>query len=50
MLDILPFVSMLNPKSVTLLTVIAIILVWLGYYCLKLKQKGVAVFGSYHLP
>ncbi|NAX22017.1 hybrid sensor histidine kinase/response regulator [Vibrio sp. V39_P1S14PM300] len=50
MLDILPFVSMLNPKSVTLLTVIAIILVWLGYYCLKLKQKGEAVFGSYHLP
>ncbi|MGB5802736.1 MAG: hybrid sensor histidine kinase/response regulator [Vibrio anguillarum] len=40
----------LYPKAITLITAVAMVLVWLTYYCYRLKQKNEVIWGTHHLP
>ncbi|HCE3662066.1 TPA: response regulator [Vibrio parahaemolyticus] len=42
--------GLLYPKSITLFATVAVVLVWLLYYCYRLKQKNEVILGSYHAP
>ncbi|MFA0036213.1 hybrid sensor histidine kinase/response regulator [Vibrio sp. 10N.261.52.A1] len=37
-------------KAITLLATVAIVVMWLIYYCYCLKQKGKAIAGTHHVP
>lgn len=38
----------LYPKAITLIAAVAMVLVWLTYYCYRLKQKNEVIFGTHH--
>lgn len=42
--------GLLYPKAITLFATVAVVLVWLLYYCYRLKQKNEVILGSYHAP
>ncbi|EKO3588080.1 hybrid sensor histidine kinase/response regulator [Vibrio metschnikovii] len=40
--------TILYAKTITLLATIAVVVVWLTYYCYRLKQKSKMIWGTYH--
>ncbi|MDV6251796.1 hybrid sensor histidine kinase/response regulator [Vibrio sp. EA2] len=42
--------GLLYPKAITLYITVAAVLVWLLYYCYRLKHRGEQVFGTHHAP
>ena len=37
-------------KAITLLATVAVVMIWLSYYCYRLKQKNEVIFGTHHAP
>ncbi|MEZ8043921.1 response regulator [Vibrio sp. 10N.237.312.C02] len=37
-------------KAITLLATVAVVVMWLFYYCYRLKQKNEAIVGTHHVP
>lgn len=35
-------------KAITLLATVAVVMIWLFYYCYRLKQKNEVIFGTHH--
>ena len=35
-------------KAITLLATVAVVMIWLSYYCYRLKQKNEVIFGTHH--
>jgi two-component system, autoinducer 1 sensor kinase/phosphatase LuxN len=42
--------SIFYPKAITLLVTVAMVLVWLTYYCYRLKQTNKVFWGTHHVP
>ncbi|MBR9873708.1 MAG: hybrid sensor histidine kinase/response regulator [Vibrionaceae bacterium] len=42
--------GLLYPKAITLYVTIAAVLLWLLYYCYRLKNRNERVLGTYHAP
>ncbi|QIL86891.1 hybrid sensor histidine kinase/response regulator (plasmid) [Vibrio sp. HDW18] len=42
--------ALIYAKAITLLATVAIVAVWLIYYCYRLKQKNEAIIGTHNLP
>ncbi|MEZ8387072.1 hybrid sensor histidine kinase/response regulator, partial [Vibrio splendidus] len=37
-------------KAITLLATVAIVVMWLLYYCYRLRQKNKVIIGTHHAP
>ncbi|MGL5654664.1 MAG: hybrid sensor histidine kinase/response regulator, partial [Vibrio sp.] len=42
--------ALIYAKAITLLATVAIVAVWLIYYCYRLKQKNEAIIGTHNMP
>lgn len=42
--------AIIYAKAITLLATVAVVVVWLIYYCYRLKQKNDAILGTHHVP
>lgn len=42
--------AIIYAKAVTLLATVAVVMMWLFYYCYRLKQKNEVIFGTHHAP
>ncbi|MFA0231718.1 hybrid sensor histidine kinase/response regulator, partial [Vibrio sp. 10N.261.45.A7] len=42
--------ALIYAKAITLLGTVAVVVMWLFYYCYRLKQKNEAIAGTHHAP
>ncbi|PQJ59253.1 hybrid sensor histidine kinase/response regulator [Vibrio jasicida] len=42
--------TIIYAKAITLLATVAVVFMWLIYYCFRLKQKNEVIFGTHHAP
>ncbi|MFA0071347.1 hybrid sensor histidine kinase/response regulator, partial [Vibrio breoganii] len=42
--------AIIYAKAITLLATVAVVVLWLLYYCYRLKQKSEVIAGTHHAP
>lgn len=42
--------AVIHAKAITLLATVAVVVMWLLYYCYRLKQKNEVIAGTHHAP